>query len=126
MTETLPGMSVKANPTSVKQSNSDGESWMNATNSDQKSATGDCLMCSEMEEEAVKSAQKKFHKKEWASCSPTKWGLWRDAQQEQIGTSHQAVWGSDYEAIKIEWDLTLDKDYSSFYVGSMMVQTALV
>ena len=40
-----------------------------------------------------------------------------------IGSSHQVVWGSDYEAIRTEWHLTLNKDYSSFDVGRMMVQT---
>ena len=42
---------------------------------------------------------------------------------EQIGTSHQAVWGSDYEAIKTEWDLPLSKDHSFFDVSRMTVQT---
>ena len=33
------------------------------------------------------------------------------------------MWGSDYQAIKTDWDLTLDRDPSSFKVSGMMVCT---
>ena len=88
-----------------------------------ESPTGDYLTCSDTEQASVKSAHKQFCKKVLASCSPAKQGLWKDTLLEQIGNSHQAVWGSVYEAIKMEQDLTLDKDHSSFNVGKMMVQT---
>ena len=67
----------------IEESDSDGESQASVANSDPESATGYCLTCSDMEEEAVRSSHKKFNKKVWASCSPTNQGLWRNAQWEQ-------------------------------------------
>ena len=58
-----------------------------------------------------------------ASCGPAKQGLWKDAQLEQIENNCNTVWGSDYEAIKTEQDLTSDRDPSSFQVRGMMVFT---
>ena len=59
----------------------------------------------------------------WTSCGPTKQGLWVDAQLEQIGNNCTTVWGSNYKVIKTEWDLTLDRDPSSFKVSGMTVCT---
>ena len=106
------------------ESDSDSDSQESTANSSPESATGDdCCTCSDTEEAIVKSTCKKFQKKTWVSCSPTKQGLWRDAQLEQIGSSHQAVLGCNYEAIRTEQDLTLDEDDSSFKVSRMMVWT---
>ena len=88
-----------------------------------ESATGDCLMCSDTKEVAINSTHKKFQKKVWTSCSITKGYLWSKAQLKQIGDSGQAVWESDYEVIKTEWELTLKEDCHSFEVNKMMDRT---
>ena len=36
---------------------------------------------------------------------------------------HHTVWGSNYEVIKTEWDLTLKEDHSSFELNKMIVRT---
>ena len=46
----------------IEESDLDSESWLSATNCDQGSVTGDCLMCLDTEKAALKSACKKFHK----------------------------------------------------------------
>ena len=84
---------------------------------------GDCLTCLDTEEVAINSADKKFWKKVWASCSIAKGCLWSEAQLKWIGDSHQAVWESDYEVIKTEWELTLKEDCHSFEVNKMMDRT---
>ena len=67
------------------ESNSESDLHESITDSSPKSATGDdFLMCSDTEETAVKSAHKRFCKKVQASCSPTKQGIWKDMQLEQI------------------------------------------
>ena len=92
------------------ESDSETNSKESGTNSHPDSVTGDdCLTCSDTKDAAVKSAQKKFCKKVWASCSLTEQGLWKNIQLEQIGYNCKTMWGSDYEAIKMKWDLTLDK-----------------
>ena len=37
-----------------------------------------------------------------------------------MGDSHQAVWESDYEVIKTEWEIALKEDHHSFEVDKMM------
>ena len=104
------------------ESDSESDSWESVTDSSPESVSGDdCFTCSDTEDATVNSACKKFHQKVWAFCSPTKQGLWKDAQLEKIRNNHKNVRGSDYEAIKTEQDLTLDRDPSSFEVGGMMV-----
>ena len=104
------------------KSDSGSDLWVSIADSIPELVTGEnCLTCSDTEDVTVKLAQKKFHKKVQASCGPTKQGLWKDAQLEQIGNNCTIVWGSDYKAIKTEWDLTLDRDPSSFEVSGMMV-----
>ena len=83
----------------------------------------DCLTCSDTEGVAIHLACKKFPKKVQASCGASKQGLWKDAQLEQIGNNCTTMWASDYGAIKTEWDLTQDRDPSSFAVSEMMVCT---
>ena len=95
----------------------DDVDWDDDESGPESTAGDDYLTCLDTEEAIVKST----HKKVQASCSPTKQGLWRDAQLEQNGSSHQVAWGSDHEAVRTEWDLALDKDHSSFEVGGMMV-----
>ena len=80
----------------------------------------DCLMCSDTEDAAIKSAHKKLPKNVWASCSPTKQGLWKDAQLEQIGNICKTLWESAYEDIKTEQDLALDRDPSSFKMSAII------
>ena len=87
------------------------------------SSGDDCLTCLDTEDATVKLAHKKFCKKVWVFCGPTKQILWKDAPLEQIGNNHTTVWGSDYKAIKTQWDLTLDRDSSSFAVSEMLVHT---
>ena len=68
-------------------------------------------------------AAKKFQKKVWASCSIAKGCLWLEAQLKQIGDSCQAVWESNYEVIKTEWELTLKEDHHSYEVNNIMDRT---
>ena len=106
------------------KSDSESDSWERITDPGPESVTGDdCLTCSDTTDAAIKSVHKKFHKKVWASCSPTKPGLWKDAQLEQIGNNCKTVWGSKYKAIKTEQDLALDREPNSFKVSGMMVHT---
>ena len=64
----------------------ESDPWEGVTDSCPKSATGDdCHMCSDTEDVAAKSTHKKFHKKVQAPNCPTKQGLQKDAQLEQIG-----------------------------------------
>ena len=65
-------------------------------------------------------------KKVLASCSPTKQGLSKNAQLQQIRNNCNRMWGSNYEAIKTEWDLAFEKDPSSFKVSRMIVCTDLL
>ena len=58
--ETLSVASLRMKLTRVEKPNWDRESWMSTAGSNQESATGDCLSCSDTEEAAVKSACKKF------------------------------------------------------------------
>ena len=58
------------------ESNPDSDSWKSTADSGPESVTGDCLLCSDTKEGAVKSTCKKFCKKVQASCSLTRWGLW--------------------------------------------------
>ena len=58
-----------------------------------------------------------------ASCVPTKQGFWKDAKLEQIGNNHTTVCESNYKTIKTEWNLTLDRDSSSFTVSDMTIYT---
>ena len=96
-------------------SDSESDPRENITDTGPKSAMGDdSLTCSDTEEAVVKSACKKFCIKVWASCSPGKQGIWKDTQLEQIRNNHNTVWGSDYKAVKTEWDLTLDMNARSF------------
>ena len=95
------------------ESNQD-ESRENAANSDLESASGDCLTCLDTEEVAIRTAQKRFWKKVWASCSIARGCLWSEAQLKWIQDSHQAVWESDHEIIWTEWELTLEEDCPSF------------
>ena len=122
--DSLVGVSEDEGMQDEDESDSASHSWESITNSCPESAVGhDSLTCSDTEEAAVKSACKRFCKKVWALCSPSKQGIWKDTQLEQIRNNHNTVWGSNYEAIKTEWDLTLDRDPSSFEVQEMMVCT---
>ena len=106
------------------KSNSESDSWESVPDSGPQSVTGDdCPTCSDTEDTAVKTSHKRFCIEVQASCSPAKQGLWKDSQLEQIGNNCSTVWGSDYEAIKTEWDLTLDRDPSSFKVSGIRVNT---
>ena len=73
------------------ESDSSSYSLESAADSGPKSATGDCLTCSETKEVAIKSACKMFKKKVWASCSIAKDCLWPETLLKWIGDSHQAV-----------------------------------
>ena len=113
-------------PTNQNDDESDSKSDLQESiaDSDPELVTGDdCLMCSDTKDAAVKSANKTFCRKVWASCSLTKQGIWKDAQLEQIRNNYNTVWGSKYEAIKTERDLALDRDPRSFKVSGMMVHT---
>ena len=70
------------------ESDSDSDSQESTANSSPESATEDCLTCLDTKEAAVKSTCKKFCKKVWASCSLTKWGLWKEVKLGWIGDSH--------------------------------------
>ena len=105
------------------ESDSSSDSQESAADLGPNSATGDCLTSSDTEEAAIITTCKKFQKKVWASCSTTKDCLWSEAQLKQICDSCHAVWGSDYDVIKTEWDLTFKEDCSSFEVNKMMVRT---
>ena len=107
----------------IEEYDLDGESQTSTTDSDQESVTGDCLTCSDTEEAAVKIAHKTFYKKVQASYRLSRWGLWKVPQMAWIGKSHQAVWGSIFGVVWTEWKLTLDKDYRSFEVNKMTLQT---
>ena len=50
---------------SVEESDSSSDSLESTANSGPKSATGDCLMCSDTKEAAINSTHKKFQKKVW-------------------------------------------------------------
>ena len=100
-------------------SDSGSDSWESTADSGPDSAMGNCLMCLDTKEIAVKSACKKFQKKVHASCSIAKGCPWMDAQLGQIGDSHQTVWGSDYEAVKTKQDIALKGDHSSFEVSKV-------
>ena len=101
------------------ESESSSDSQESVADSDPKSETGDCLMCSDTEEAAINSAHKKFWKKVMGSCSITKGCLWSKAKLKWIGDSCKAVQESNYEAVKREWDLTLKEDHHSFEVNKM-------
>ena len=88
-----------------------------------KSATRDCFTCSDTEEITIIATCKKLWKNVWAPCSIAKGCLWTEGQLRWIGDSHHTVWGSNYEVIKTEWDLTLKEDCRSFEVNQMMVRT---
>ena len=51
------------------QSDLSSDSQESAANSGPKSATGDCLMCSDTEEATINSTHKKFQKKVQVSCN---------------------------------------------------------
>ena len=76
------------------ESDSDSDSRESVTNSAPESAMGDdCLTCLDTKKTAVKSSHKRFHKKVQASCSPSKQGVWKDTQLEQIRNNHNTVGG---------------------------------
>ena len=77
-------------------------------------------MCSDTEEVAINSACRKFWKKVQSPCSITKGCLWLEAHLKWIGDSCQAVWESNYEVIKTEWDLPLKEDCHSFEINKIM------
>ena len=56
------------------------ESRENTADSDLESASGDCLTCLDMEEVAIRTAQKRFQKRVQASCSIVRGCLWSEAQ----------------------------------------------
>ena len=66
-------------------------------------------MCLDTEKATVKSACKDYCKKVQASCSLTKWGLWKEAQLGWIGDSHQTVLGSNYNVINVTGWLSYEK-----------------
>ena len=105
------------------EADSGSDSWESAVDSGPKSATRNCLICSENEEAAIESTHKTFWKKVQASCSIAKGCLWIEAQLRQIGDSHHTVWGSNCEVIKTKWDLALKEDCSSFEVNKMTLRT---
>ena len=105
------------------QSHSSSDSQESAADAGPKSATGDFLMCSDIEKTAINSTHKKFQKKVSASCNITKDCLWLEAQLKWIGDSPWAVWESNYEVFKTEWELALKEDHNSFEVNKMMVRT---
>ena len=96
---------------SGNESDSSSNSLESAADSSPESATGDCLICSDTKEAAINSAHKTFQKTVWVSCSIAKGCLWLEAQLKWIGDSCQAVWESNYEVVKTEWELTLKEDY---------------
>ena len=108
---------------SGNESDSSSDSPESAADFGSKSATGDLLSCSDTKEATMNSAHNKFWKKVLASCSITKGCLWSEAQLKWIGESHQAVWESDYEVIKMEWDLALKEDCHSFEINKVMDPT---
>ena len=116
---------IGASEDNANQSNAESDSeGVSITNSSPELVIGDdCLTCSDTKDMAVNLAWKTFCKKVQASCGPTKQGLWKDTQLEQVGNNHTTVCGSDYKALKTEQDLTLDRDPSSFEVSGMMVCT---
>ena len=70
------------------ESDSETDLQESITDSGPESVTGvDCLMCSATKDAAVKSTRKKFHKNVWASSSPAKQHLCKNAQLEQIGNN---------------------------------------
>ena len=73
------------------------ESRENAADSDLELAWGDCLIFSDMEELAIRMAQKIFWKRVQASCSITRGCLWLGAQVRQIKDCNQSIWNSNQE-----------------------------
>ena len=67
-----------------------------------ESAAGDCLMCSDIEETAVRSACQKFCRKVQASCRLARQTLWKVFQMVLNDINHQAVWGSNFIIVKEE------------------------
>ena len=64
------------------------ESRKNAADSDLESASGGCLTYSDMEEVAIRTAQKRFQK---APCNIMRGCLWSEAEVRHIKDSHQAI-----------------------------------
>ena len=95
----------------------------NAANSDLELASGNCLTCSDMEEVAIRKAQKRFQKRVQASCSIVRGCLWSEAQVRWIKDSCQAIWNSDHEVIQTEQLIALEEDHTSFKVNRMTIQT---
>ena len=56
------------------------ESRENVADSDLESASGGCLTCSDTEEVAIRTAQKRFWKKFQAPCSIARGCLWSESQ----------------------------------------------
>ena len=71
----------------------------------------------------VWNVQKKYQKREWASCRLHKGSLWTDAQLKRISNSHQAMWGPDHENFQTDKDCALAEDHNSFEMCKMMVRT---
>ena len=95
----------------------------NIADSDMESASRDCTMCLDTDEVTIRTTQRKYRKRVWASCSLGKGSLWLEAQLKQIGDSHQAVWGYDHEIVRTELDCTLEEDRNSFEMHNVMVRT---
>ena len=87
-----PIMGVNKEVQDDDESDSESDLCESVSDSGPESVMGDdCLMCSDTKEEAVKSACKRFCKKVWASHSPTKQGIWKDMQLEQIRNNCNTV-----------------------------------
>ena len=69
---------------SGNETDSSSDLQESAADSGLKSATRDCLMCSDTEEAAVNSACKKFWKKVQVSCNIAKGYLWLEAQLNRL------------------------------------------
>ena len=119
MIETVIEVSKNDANQSGDQSDLSSDSQESDADSSPWSATGNWLTCSDTQDAPINSACKKLWKKVCASCNIAKGCLWSEAQLKLIGDSHQAVWESDYEVIKTEWELTLKEDHHSFEVNKM-------
>ena len=115
MTETPLWVSVRMMPTSMLMSPTQTVTWESTTKGPALSHKlgMHCLSCSGHQGSNCKVC---LQEGDGSPAVPLEQGLWSG-----LVTSCQVVLGNDYEAIRTEWDLTLDKDHSSFKVGRMMV-----
>ena len=75
----LKSTTARTTPITVAMSQPQDKLRENAANSDLEEDSGDCLTCSDMEEVAVRTAQKRFWKKVQTFCSIARGCLWSEA-----------------------------------------------